>query len=177
MEDKKIYELELKPNNTCTPETCAICGGYCEPQIPLDVFLRDSYCPVCDDCINAHAPDLHKLRKVFYSSNDNLNLYMEYEPRQDASSHNKIDIINIDADVQKYKDSLKKYEHTAIVRLGNKHIVVKANNLTYADFSGYLNHKYDQRNWVYISLDGEYVAHDNDNLYRSVEHYCSDLPF
>jgi len=91
--------------------------------------------------------------------------------------YNEINMLNIDDDVQNYKDSLGKYEHTAIVRLGNKYGVVKAKNLTYADFSGYLNHEYDADGWVYMSLDDVYVKHDNDNLYRQTEHDYSNMPF
>ena len=97
--------------------------------------------------------------------------------RQNASLHNKIDTLDIDDDIQAYKDNEKKYQHTAIVRLGDKYSVVKAKNLTYADFSGYLNHKYSRHSWIYASLDGGYVAHDNDDIFQKAAHNYDNMPF
>ena len=68
-------DIELRSNNTCSNEECAICGGPAEAQIPLWAFLRGTYETVCDDCIKAHNPDIARILEVFYSNEANIVAY------------------------------------------------------------------------------------------------------
>jgi hypothetical protein len=57
-----VDQLALKFNNADCKEPCALCGRLTHPQVGWEVFLRDSFDPVCDDCARHHAPGLIEAR-------------------------------------------------------------------------------------------------------------------
>lgn len=59
--------LSIKYNNCAANGSCAICGGRTDPQIPLALFLRDTYDDVCDSCGEKHAPELYEMLRHFYA--------------------------------------------------------------------------------------------------------------
>lgn len=61
-------ELAIKYNNAATNDLCAICGMRCDPQIPLALFLHETYHLVCDSCGEKYAPVLFRLLMHFYKN-------------------------------------------------------------------------------------------------------------
>jgi hypothetical protein len=48
----------IKYNNCSANGVCPICGRRTDPQIPLAIFLKDSYQEICDECVEQYAPEM-----------------------------------------------------------------------------------------------------------------------
>lgn len=54
-------QFAIKMNNAATNDPCAVCGGRTDPQTGPELFLADSWAPVCRPCGRGHAPALAAL--------------------------------------------------------------------------------------------------------------------
>ena len=52
------HRLVIRVNNSATNDPCAICGERTDPTIGPDLFLADTWSPVCEQCGMANEPQL-----------------------------------------------------------------------------------------------------------------------
>jgi len=50
-------QCEIRPNNCVANDPRAFCDKRTNPQIPLAIFKRGTYEPVCDECAEKYAPN------------------------------------------------------------------------------------------------------------------------
>ena len=55
--------IGIKFSNAGIDATCALCGGYHETAIGLEIFTEDGGL-VCDDCAAVYAPELLRARNI-----------------------------------------------------------------------------------------------------------------
>ena len=64
-EHGRVLRFVLKGNNASFKEGCAVCGGYAEACMPVDIFIEGDFQAVCDECQERFTPDLVRVRDHF----------------------------------------------------------------------------------------------------------------
>jgi len=69
--------LKLYPNNTSVKEACSVCGDTMKNNMPLGLFVRDTYNSVCEECGEEHSPELIKQKHEFYENSEDIENWIE----------------------------------------------------------------------------------------------------
>ncbi len=56
----------LATNNVARKESCPVCGGIADAEVPFELFLDGTRKVVCDVCAKKHAPELKAARNFLY---------------------------------------------------------------------------------------------------------------
>ncbi|TAK32624.1 MAG: hypothetical protein EPO21_14840 [Chloroflexota bacterium] len=51
-------DFSIKLNNCASNDPCAVCGERTDPQVGPELFLADTWRPICRRCGYKHAPEL-----------------------------------------------------------------------------------------------------------------------
>lgn len=73
-------ELTIGYNNCAANDPCALCGKRTDPAIPLAIFPRGNWQPVCDHCAREQAPELALVLRHFYGSMEEM-IWVARRPR------------------------------------------------------------------------------------------------
>jgi hypothetical protein len=77
---KPEYAIDIRLNNTCCTEPCAVCEEPCYPDLGWEPFLKGTYQPVCHNCFNTFqdywfaAQGYEKCKLYATSAKDRANL-------------------------------------------------------------------------------------------------------
>lgn len=58
----------IKWNNAQAAGPCAVCGGVANPPVGPELFMADSWAPVCWDCGRKHAPEFADMLMGYWHS-------------------------------------------------------------------------------------------------------------
>jgi hypothetical protein len=62
---KPPIKIAIKDNNCCVKSPCPICGRIVDPDAGPQLFMADTWEPVCEECAEKHSPVIFNIWAKF----------------------------------------------------------------------------------------------------------------